>query len=222
MSPTLSATTCPWGPGSSSEKGMTSPAQPGRGPMGTNGWKTGPLWPPGSSSEETGQWGEQDCQELWRCHLCPPRRGPPPEPAPLPHPVSSSCWRHMQGQWHMEGVAPAAQAGWLCHHTVTCWPQLTPVSRTRGDCTPGAACLCSKPHHSPVTDQGLLPPPETSALALSPVCPPGSYLQSPLLPPLTSGLLQRGQGSQHLFIHSFIHLIHKCSLSIFLHCRMLG
>ncbi|CAI9155046.1 unnamed protein product [Rangifer tarandus platyrhynchus] len=163
---------------------MTSPAQPGRGPVGTNGWKTGPLWPPGSSSEETGQWGEQDCQELYRCHLCPPRQGPPPEPAPPP----TSCqlfllaahgWRHMQGQWHIEAVAPAAQAGWLCRHTVTRWPQLTPVSRTRGHCTPGAACLCSKPHHSPVTDQDPLPPPEASALALSPVCHPGPTCSLP-------------------------------------------
>lgn len=74
------------GPRSSSEKGMTSPARPGQGPMGTNGWKTGPLWPAGSSSDQgTGQQEKQDCQEPCRCHLCPPQRGPPPEPAPLPH-----------------------------------------------------------------------------------------------------------------------------------------
>lgn len=114
----------------------------------------------------------------------PPTAGAPTGASPSP----ASCQlflladhsrRHMQGQWHMEGVAPAAQAGWLCCHTVTRWPQLTPVSRMRGDCTPGAACLCSKPHHSPVTDQDPLPTPEASALALSPVCPPGPTCSLP-------------------------------------------
>ena len=74
----------------------------------------------------------------------PPTAGAPTGASPSPASrqlflLAAHGWRHMQGQWHMEGVAPSAQAGWLCHHTVTCWPQLTPVSRTRGDCTPGAA-----------------------------------------------------------------------------------
>lgn len=150
------------GPRSSSEKGMTSPARPGQGPMGTNGWKTGPLWPAGSSSDQgTGQQEKQDCQEPCRCHLCPPQRGPPPEPGPSP-----ACWSalpaggprrgHVQGQWRVEEAAPAARAVGLCRHTVTPG-RSSSQGPARGGLCSGAACLCPKPHRSPVADQDPLP-----------------------------------------------------------------
>lgn len=186
----------PGGPCSSLEKGMTSPARPGQGPMGTNGWKNGASVasrqqlrrgdraaggraarsPAGvtSAHHSVGPTGSQPLSRMLVSFLLGAHGG-------------GTC----RGQWRVEG-------GSSCPGILPVPPmtQLIPGARTRRLCS-GAACLCLCPTVCPSLTRTSQP--EASAGGSGPVWCPGPAC-SLLLPPGTSGLLQGGQGSQHPFI----------------------
>lgn len=120
--------------------------------------EAGPLWPAGSSSDEgTGQQERQGCQEPCRCHLCPPQRGPPPEPAPL-RMLVFLLGAHGGGTCRVSG---ASEGGSSCPEHSACaatrdtWPQLIPGA-------PAGAVLWGclplpVPHRLPVADQDPSP-----------------------------------------------------------------
>lgn len=197
---------------------------------GTDGWKTGPLWPPCSRSDE-----ETEVQQGSRTARCPagapsstPLGGGPPPGCQRQHPSlpdPASCRGLTAGGTDgLEGVATAGQAA--CDitqgHTGRSSRRCPGI---RGGLHPwGCLPLLEDPlctHHCPRRPPPTLPPTQASALALSPFCHRGPPCGLPCSRPRAQDSLQGGQRSQHPFVHSFIHPTYECSLSIF-QCRVLG
>lgn len=191
---------------------MTSPALPGcRGDKGTgtDGWKTGPLWPPcrrklrSNRDSRTARCpaGAPSATPLGGGPRLGARDSTPPSQTQLP---AGGLQLGAQMAWkvwlllarppvtsHRDTLA-AAHAGVQVHGRLHPW---------------GCLPLLEAPlftHHCPRHPTPTLPPYRGLSTGSEPILPPGSSLRPPLLPAQSSGLPPRGT-EEPASVHSFIH-----------------